>query len=149
MHAWRIGMATIAAVLGGCATPPVDLTRTFNEDDFRWAGVPGTATLTGQAFARTNGGDVRACAGLEIYLVPVTPYNMPVDSNLIIDRLGGTVETAKLCEVGPSAVSQWREKGIPRARLLFLRAIRPEIFTDGHPEPASGSAQTMAEEGAA
>ena len=78
MQAWRVGTATIAAVLGGCANPPVDLTRTFEEGDFRWAEGPGMATLTGQAFARTNGGEVRACAGLEIYLVPVTPYTKAI-----------------------------------------------------------------------
>ncbi len=45
----------------------------------------------------------------------------------LIDALGGTVKVAELCEVWPSAVSQWRTDGIPRARLMYLRAVRPEI----------------------
>lgn len=46
----------------------------------------------------------------------------------LIDALGGTSETAKLCEVSPQAVSQWRSDGIPPARLLFLKAVRPALF---------------------
>ncbi len=46
----------------------------------------------------------------------------------IIDALGGTNAVAELCEVSPSAVSQWRQDGIPKARLMFLHAVRPDIF---------------------
>jgi hypothetical protein len=48
----------------------------------------------------------------------------------IIDRLGGTTQVAKLCEITKGAVSQWRTNGIPRATRLYLRAIRPEAFRD-------------------
>jgi hypothetical protein len=50
------------------------------------------------------------------------------DPNTIIDMLGGTSATARLCEVRPPSVSEWRHKGIPKAQLKFLRAIRPEVF---------------------
>lgn len=50
--------------------------------------------------------------------------------NLIIDRLGGTSETARLCEVKPPSVSEWRKTGIPKAQLKFLKLARPEIFED-------------------
>ena len=46
----------------------------------------------------------------------------------IIDALGGTVTVATLCEVTPPSVSEWRKNGIPRARRLFLRTIRPDLF---------------------
>lgn len=51
-----------------------------------------------------------------------------MDANSIIDFLGGTNAVAELCEVTPQAVSQWREDGIPKARLMFLRLAKPEIF---------------------
>ncbi|MCR4297546.1 MAG: helix-turn-helix domain-containing protein [Gallionella sp.] len=51
-----------------------------------------------------------------------------MDANQIIDGIGGTVATAELCRVSPQAVSQWREDGIPEARLMFLQLARPEIF---------------------
>ncbi len=49
-------------------------------------------------------------------------------SDQIIDALGGTGKTATLCEVRPAAVSQWRSDGIPPARLMYLKAVRPDIF---------------------
>jgi hypothetical protein len=51
------------------------------------------------------------------------------DSELI-DRIGGTVTAAQFFEVRPQAVSQWRHTGIPRARMLHLRAAKPELFAD-------------------
>lgn len=48
--------------------------------------------------------------------------------NEIIDRLGGTAEVARLCQVKPPSVSQWREAGIPSARLMFLKLARPDVF---------------------
>lgn len=56
----------------------------------------------------------------------------------VIDRLGGTVKTAALCEVTPQAVTQWRRAGIPLAWEKFLRATQPQAFlggTDGAPTP--------------
>ena len=50
------------------------------------------------------------------------------DPNQIIDMIGGTSEVARLCEVTTGAVSQWRSDGIPRARLMYLKAIRPDVF---------------------
>lgn len=46
----------------------------------------------------------------------------------IIDALGGSSKVAELCEVTVSAVSQWRDDGIPKARLMFLRLAKPEVF---------------------
>lgn len=53
-----------------------------------------------------------------------------MDANKIIDSLGGTSAVAELCEVTTGAVSQWRDDGIPRARLMFLKAVRPDVFTE-------------------
>lgn len=50
------------------------------------------------------------------------------DDSVLIDALGGTVATAALCEVRPQAVSQWRRGGIPKARLMYLRLLRPELI---------------------
>lgn len=53
-------------------------------------------------------------------------------SGEIIDLLGGTVEVSRLCNVTKGAVSQWRENGIPEARLMYLKLARPDVF-----EPAT------------
>jgi hypothetical protein len=52
---------------------------------------------------------------------------MHTDSQLI-DTLGGTSAVARLCEVTPQAVHQWRLDGIPKARRMYLEAVRPEHF---------------------
>jgi hypothetical protein len=57
----------------------------------------------------------------------------------IIDAFGGTSRVAELCEVYPSAVSQWRDDGIPRARLMYLKLLRPDIFAPQQ-EPAQDAA---------
>lgn len=54
-----------------------------------------------------------------------TPTN---DAHEVIARLGGNAKTAELCEVTPSAVSQWLTNGIPRAQRKYLKAVRPDAF---------------------
>lgn len=51
-----------------------------------------------------------------------------MDPNQIIDALGGTAEVARLCDVKPPSVSEWRTSGIPKARLMFLKLARPDVF---------------------
>lgn len=46
----------------------------------------------------------------------------------IIDELGGTSEVARLCEIKPPSVSEWRRTGIPKPWAKYLRAIRPDAF---------------------
>jgi hypothetical protein len=52
----------------------------------------------------------------------------------IIDRLGGTSEVARLCQVKPPSVSEWRQNGIPAARRQFLELLKPDAFV-----PAAGT----------
>jgi hypothetical protein len=58
-------------------------------------------------------------------------------SDDIIKRLGGTAAVAKLCDCSPQAVSQWfgadsdgKQREIPKARLMYLKAVRPEVFVE-------------------
>lgn len=55
----------------------------------------------------------------------------------IIDAFGGTAEVARLCEVKPPSVSEWRKNGIPHARRKFLQLLRPELFPPAN-APAHG-----------
>jgi DNA-binding transcriptional regulator YdaS (Cro superfamily) len=51
-----------------------------------------------------------------------------MDTNTLIDELGGTKKVADLCNVSDQAVSQWRKNGIPPARLMYLKLARPKLF---------------------
>lgn len=46
----------------------------------------------------------------------------------IIDALGGTRKTARLCCVTDAAVTNWRTAGIPPARQMFIELARPDVF---------------------
>lgn len=60
-----------------------------------------------------------------------------MDARTIIQKLGGPSAAARFFECRPAAVSQWkRENKIPNARLLHLKAARPELFESAdHPTP--------------
>ena len=71
----------LAATLAGCVVrqytpPPPPLTRpAFPESEYlRYVGT-GTNSVTGQAFLKTRGGDVKTAAGNDVYLQPVTSYS--------------------------------------------------------------------------
>ena len=52
----------------------------------------------------------------------------------VIEALGGTAAVARLCCVTTQAVSGWRRKGIPPARLMYLKVIRPDAVGSLTPE---------------
>jgi len=43
-----------------------------------------------------------------------------MNTNHIIDLLGGTFAVAKMCRVSPPSVSQWRNNGIPADKLVMV-----------------------------
>ncbi len=43
-----------------------------------------------------------------------------MNTNHIIDLLGGTFAVAKMCRVSPPSVSQWRNNGIPADKLMMV-----------------------------
>ncbi len=55
---------------------------------------------------------------------------MTNEATEIIDALGGSGKVAELCHVTVGAVSQWKKNGngIPPARLMYLKAVRPKVF---------------------
>lgn len=77
-----------------------------------------------------------------------------MDYEKVIADLGGTVEVAKLCECSPQAVSQWfgvdpetgTQRRIPNARLLYLKAIRPDVFSLGQIKKPTRKAKPIAQE---
>lgn len=47
----------------------------FPENEYKSLATTGTATVKGQAFLKTRGGDVKVAAGNEVILNPVTSYS--------------------------------------------------------------------------
>ena len=77
---FAIASAVVLTCLSGCASmglsPPkqVNLTNTFNQQEVEWSTASGTASISGQAFFQTRGGQPRTCAGLEVFLQPHSTY---------------------------------------------------------------------------
>lgn len=73
--------AALASTLAGCMptytyTPPLMVQRpAFPSAEYAALPTAGSATVTGQAFLKTRGGDVKTGAGNTIYLEPVTSYS--------------------------------------------------------------------------
>jgi hypothetical protein len=75
-----LSIAALAATLAGCAVPNHTVSTPMPRPPFpeaEYARLPktGTAIVTGQAFLKTRGGDVKTAAGNTIYLNPVTSYS--------------------------------------------------------------------------
>lgn len=72
---FRLSTAIISGVLLvgliGCAA---DRKAQFDESAFTRFDQSGTASVTGQAFLKTRGGDVKYGAGNQILLIPATAY---------------------------------------------------------------------------
>jgi len=99
----RPSLAVLALVFAAACTPqtppgarPPGPVASCAPADVQWASAKGTASVDGQAFLKTVGGDVKYGAGNEVDLVPVcagstewvarqvnSGYGAPVDSTLL------------------------------------------------------------------
>ena len=55
--------------------------------------------------------------------------HLKLTDTAIIDLLGGTAKVARMCKVDPAAVSNWKIRGIPADKFMFLGA---RIETESH-----------------
>lgn len=47
---------------------------------------------------------------------------MNLSNEQLINLLGGVTEVARMCEVSLPAVSQWKDGGIPKDKMMYLAA---------------------------
>lgn len=66
----------------------------------------------------------------------------PHPDSALIDRLGGTQAAAAFFEVKGGSVSVWRYKGLPRARMMYLRVVRPDLFEPAEQQAAAPTSVT-------
>lgn len=74
-----------ALVIVGCVTTPQPRQAEFIESEFAPYGEIGSSTVTGQAFLKTRGGEVRFGAGSEVIMVPVTSYTTEIFQRSVLD----------------------------------------------------------------
>jgi DNA-binding transcriptional regulator YdaS (Cro superfamily) len=51
---------------------------------------------------------------------------LQLTTDQIINLLGGTSRVAKMCNVAPAAVAQWKDSTIPSGRMIYLAATLEE-----------------------
>lgn len=61
-----------------------------------------------------------------------------------IAALGGTAEVARLFSVSMPSVSDWKKDGIPRARVMFLRAAKSRELKGVDLDAATSTAPELA-----
>ena len=82
-------LGTVLGLVVGCATGVDRTIRTpYNSSEMASYAGTGSATITGQAFSRTRGGDVKIPAGNTIYLVPLTNYTREVLDKYYASAIG-------------------------------------------------------------
>lgn len=61
--------------------------------------------------------------------VPVTSVTLSgMSASKVIQALGGSSATGRLCGVSSQAVSQWKLRGFPPMVERYLRLLRPDAF---------------------
>ena len=46
----------------------------------------------------------------------------------VVEALGGTAAVARLFDIAMPSVTGWRKRGVPRARMQYLRAVHAEAL---------------------
>lgn len=101
-----IWLCMLIALLGGCAlNKPVERTSTFNETEYAPYAGTGTSSITGQAFAKTVGGDVKFAAGNSISLNPVTVYSTEFYNTLVIQQKAITAPDTRAAQYNRTTIA--------------------------------------------
>lgn len=64
--------------------PPPAMKAAFHAEDYKPASDKGSGRITGQAFLRTRGGDVRTAAGQQVVLYPATDFTRELSAFLAV-----------------------------------------------------------------
>lgn len=71
---------------------------------------------------------------------------MNTQATQIIERLGDTAEVARMFEIRMPSVSDWKKSGIPKARMMLIKAVRPEVLDGIDVEAATALAYGRAQD---
>lgn len=82
----------------------------------------------------------------------VLPDNLGMNTEAIktIDALGGTAAVARMFDVRMPSVSDWKKSGIPKARMMYLKAVHARVLkgVDAEAATAPTRADTPTQEAA-
>lgn len=64
------------------------------------------------------------------------------EANQVIEAFGGPSKLGALLGISKSAVSQWKQNGIPKTQMRYLRLAHPKVFKESS-APAPTTAVTQ------
>jgi hypothetical protein len=70
-----VAAVAVSLIASSCQAPPYQRTAPFDPGEYAPYERSGTASISGQAFMKTRGGDVKYGAGNDVYLNPRTTYS--------------------------------------------------------------------------
>jgi hypothetical protein len=122
----------VACVVGSSTATAADVQ--FDAADFAPFAGDGPATLDGEAFAKTKGGELRTCMGETVFLIPANAFSISV-----INRFAFGTPVAKSW-AGPAA-PYWREStcdsqgkftfaGLPPGNWIAYGEVRWRVLGD-------------------
>lgn len=105
--------AISATLLSGCgnmfwgvAKPETYVPVKFDAVEYQKYSVAGTGKVSGQVFAKTNGGDIKKGAGEHVLLMPATSYGQQrIDEEFTLGKLATTREDERLIQFNKTGVT--------------------------------------------
>lgn len=108
----RFAIIALFSLISGCGVP-IEVAAPFDKNEVAYIHQQGSATLTGQAFLRQNGGGVVTCAGSKVALLPAGAYTKEFVTKAFGNVQGGKVNALQVSQINhPDGFTKQRRETI-------------------------------------
>lgn len=131
-----IQLSTVLAIAGlsaciGSRANPYKRVAVYDEAEYAPYATPGTGSISGQAFVKTRGGDVKYGAGNIVYLNPVTSYSTEWFEHAVLQEQVATAadeRARKYCkEVRADGEGRFEFESLPAGEYYLACTIAWEV----------------------
>ena len=141
-----IALLLLIVSLAGCATapPPVASPVAFSAAEYAALPKSGNATITGQAWRTTRDGTLKAAAGNEIRLNPVTSYSLYVYNSAALSpqKLDPRCLPYRRTTIADSN-GRFRFKNVPAGDYFVSAAVKSSAATGRQNAPDSRGSKVI------
>jgi hypothetical protein len=118
------------------------LSAPFIPEEYQPYRSPGTSTISGQAFMKTRGGDVKLGAGSAVVLCPVTTYSREWFQVRVLQDVPTSTPDERTAQFTRTAIAdsqgRFRFSGLPAGEYFIACYIRWEVPSEFGLMPAGG-----------
>ena len=131
----RFAFLVACLEVSACTQPdsqPYLVATPFNPAEVAWAAAPGTASIHGQAFMKTRGGDVKTCAGEKIQLTPESGYTREIYQRSLLGPIPGLANADSRARILThntvcDAQGNFNFKGLPAGSWFLNASVHWEV----------------------